>query len=74
MEYIIYRDGERLPISSRGGQFFVDTDVAGDHEYYVTALSLGGDESAQSPIVSTMDAEDGWFGTRVVPNPPSSVE
>ena len=71
MEYVVYRDGERLPISPRGGHFYVDTDVSGEHTYSVTALSLAGIESSPSSTVSTRRATIGWWGTR--PNPPQSL-
>jgi hypothetical protein len=60
-EYIVYRDGQKLPISPRGGTFYVDVDVGGTHTYSIRALTLSGEESSNSPEVSTTSAENGWW-------------
>jgi hypothetical protein len=60
-EYVVYRDGKRLPVSPRGGTFYVDVDAGGAHAYAVTALSLSGRESARSNEVSTANAANGWW-------------
>jgi len=59
-EYIVYRDGQKLDISPRGGTFFVDDDVTGEHTYAVGAINLDGAESSKSVTVSTADAKIGW--------------
>ena len=59
-EYIVYRDGEKLPVTPRGGTFFVDVDVEGTHTYTVSAFTLDGNEGNQSASVSTNDAINGW--------------
>ena len=77
-EYVIYRDGEKLPISPRGGTFYVDVDVGwGIHTYSISALTLSGDESARSLEVSTINAKNGWWdeeGSPNLPNPPSGLK
>jgi hypothetical protein len=60
-EYAVYRDGARLPISTRGGTFYVDAGIGGTHNYAVSAISLGGRESARSGDVSTATARNGWW-------------
>ena len=59
-EYVVYRDGEKLPISPRGGLFYVDVEPGGSHTYQVSALNLAGTESAKSVSVSTASAVNGW--------------
>jgi hypothetical protein len=61
LEYVVYRDGKRLPISPRGGSFYVDRDVRGSHAYSVSALRLSGQEGPRSPAVSTAQAARGWW-------------
>ena len=60
-EYIVYRDGQRLPISPRGGTFYVDVDVGGTHTYSISSLTLSGVESPISSEVSTTSAVNGWW-------------
>jgi hypothetical protein len=60
-EYAIYRDGIRLPISTRGGQFYVDAGIGGTHSYSVSAINVGGRESARSGEVSTATARNAWW-------------
>ncbi len=67
-EYIVYRDGEKLDISPRGGTFYVDIDVGGTHTYSISALTLSGNEGPRCPEVSTTSAKIGWWGG----SPPSS--
>jgi hypothetical protein len=68
-EYIVYRDGKKLPISPRGGTFYVDVDAAktGEHTYQVSALNLTGRESPLSVPVSTKDAKNSWWDETVLP-------
>ena len=75
-EYIVYRDGTPLDMSTRGGNFFVDTNVTGDHSYTVVAKSLRGNTSAQSDPVSTSSATTGWGSASLSslrPLPPQEV-
>ncbi|MEK6679316.1 MAG: right-handed parallel beta-helix repeat-containing protein [Nitrospirota bacterium] len=60
-EYVVYRDGVKLPISPRGGTFYVDVGINGTHNYSVSALTLTGVEGAQSVSVSTNTAKNGWW-------------
>jgi hypothetical protein len=60
-EYVVYRDGKRLPISPRGGTFYVDIGVGGTHTYAVSALTVTGREGPQSTEVSTTTAANGWW-------------
>jgi hypothetical protein len=60
LEYVVYRDGVRLPISTRGGTFYVDQGVGGTHTYAVSAVNLAGAESAKSAAVSTANASIAW--------------
>lgn len=60
-EYVIYRDGQRLPISPRGGTFYVDVDAADEHVYAVSAITLEGREGPRSKEVSTATAANGWW-------------
>lgn len=60
LEYVVYRDGVRLPISTRGGTFYVDQGVGGTHTYAVSAVNLAGAESAKSTAVSTANASIAW--------------
>ena len=69
-EYIVYRDGQKLPISPRGGTFYVDVDVGGTHTYSISALTLSGNEGPRCPEVSTNSAKIGWWGGSP-PSPPS---
>jgi len=64
-EYVVYRDGQKLPVSPRGGTFFVDVDAAlsGPHTYEVSALNLNGQEGPKSAPVSTAEAKVGWGET-----------
>jgi hypothetical protein len=57
-EYVVYRDGVKLPISPRGGTFYVDVDAAltGSHSYAVSALALSGLEGPPGAEVSTATA------------------
>jgi hypothetical protein len=61
-EYIVYRDNQKLDISPRGGTFFIDENISGQHTYSLRAINLSGTESAQSSSVSTAAAKDGWWG------------
>lgn len=61
LEYVVYRDGQRLPISPRGGTFYVDVRIGGTHSYQVSALTLAGVESARSAAVSTTGAKNAWW-------------
>jgi hypothetical protein len=58
LEYVVYRDGAKLPISPRGGTFYVDVDAAlsGPHSYAVSALALSGLEGPRSAAISTASA------------------
>lgn len=60
-EYVIYRDGKRLPISPRGGTFYVDLDAAVARAYAVSAMTLDGREGPRSAEVSTEASKDGWW-------------
>lgn len=60
-EYVIYRDGKRLPISPRGGTFYVDVGAAEARTYAVSAMTLDGREGPRSTEVSTEAAADGWW-------------
>ncbi len=60
-EYVVYRDGKRLPISPRGGTFFVDVNAGGAHAYAVTAVTVDGREGPRSKEVSTAEAANGWW-------------
>mgnify|MGYP001620204754 FL=1 len=57
-EYVVYRDGAKLPISPRGGTFYVDVDAAlsGPHSYAAGALALSGLEGPRSAALSTASA------------------
>lgn len=59
-EYVVYRDGVKLPISSRGGTFYVDANVSGTHTYSLSALSFSGVESSRGSEISTNSAQNGW--------------
>ena len=60
--YIVYRDGQQLPISPRGGGFYVDLGLRpGRHAVYaVSALDIAGSQTRRSRKVSTRDAQLGW--------------
>lgn len=80
-EYIVYRDGQRLPISPRGGMFYVDVDIGGTHTYSVSALNLNGNEGPQSQDISTNSSVNGWWDDTgspsldsVPPDPPISLD
>jgi len=60
-EYIVYRDGQKLDISPRGGTFYVDIDVDGMHTYSVSAINLSKIEGPKSESVSTSNAKNGWW-------------
>lgn len=62
-EYRVYRDGVALPISTRGGFFYVDVgaDDGLAHTYSVAAITLNGLESPQSATISTADAQNAWW-------------
>jgi hypothetical protein len=62
-EYRVYRDGVALPISTRGGFFYVDVgaDDGLAHTYSVSAVTLSGLESPQSATISTADARNAWW-------------
>lgn len=62
-EYVVYRDGVPLPISTRGGFFYVDVgaDDGVAHTYSVTAQTLSGQQSLPSDPVSTVDAKNAWW-------------
>jgi len=60
-EYVVYRDGQKLPISPRGGTFYVDVDVGGTHTYSISALTLSGTEGPRCAEVSTTTAKNGWW-------------
>ncbi len=59
-EYIVYRDGQKMNMSPRGGTFFIDGDVSGSHSYSLSALTLSGTEGPRSSSISTSEAADGW--------------
>lgn len=59
-EYVVYRDGKRLPISPRGGTFFVDTGARTGHRYSVSAISLAGREGPRSTEIPADAAKKGW--------------
>jgi arylamine N-acetyltransferase len=59
-EFVVYRDGRRLPVSLRGGTFYVDVGVDGQHEYAVSAVDHEGREGPRSAPVSTTEASVGW--------------
>jgi hypothetical protein len=63
-EYMVYRDGTRLPISPRGGSFYVDIGVGGTHTYAVSALTVNGQEGPRSAELSTTSAANGWWQSR----------
>lgn len=75
-EYIVYRDGQKLSATPRGGTFYVDVDVGGSHTYAISALNLAGAEGAKSAAVSTAEAANAWWGgTSPTPDePPASEE
>jgi hypothetical protein len=60
-EYVVYRDGVKLPISPRGGTFYVDVGIGDTHNYSVSARTLAGVEGTQSASVSTSTAKNGWW-------------
>ncbi len=60
-EYVVYRDGARLPISPRGGTFYVDVGIGGSHSYAVSALTLSGVESAPCAAVASSTARNAWW-------------
>jgi hypothetical protein len=62
-EYAVYRDGAPLPISTRGGFFYVDVgaDDGLEHTYSVVAVTLAGQQSPPSTPVSTTGARNGWW-------------
>ncbi len=60
-EYRVYRDGTPLPISTRGGTFYVDRNVTGTHDYSVTAVTLTGSQSLQCAPVSSTTAANAWW-------------
>jgi hypothetical protein len=74
-EYIVYRDGQRLNMSPRGGTFFVDIGVSGVHTYAVSAINLSGIEGGVSGSVSTANARNGWStsGSNPPPEVPSNL-
>lgn len=57
-EYVVYRDGARLPVTPRGGTFYVDVDasLSGPHTYAVSALALSGLEGPRGAAVPTTTA------------------
>ena len=61
LEYYVYKNGARIPISSRGGTFYVDRNVAGTHTYSVSALTLTGTEGPRCTAVSTTTAGNAWW-------------
>ena len=61
LEYYVYKDGVKIPISSRGGTFYVDRSVTGTHTYSVSALTLTGTEGPRCGPVSTTTAGDAWW-------------
>ncbi|MFO1435827.1 MAG: hypothetical protein U1F34_05540 [Gammaproteobacteria bacterium] len=60
-EYVVRRDGKRLPISPRGGTFYVDIDVVGEHRYEVSSVSMEGVEGPRSVAVTTDKATKAWW-------------
>lgn len=60
-EYVIYRDGRRLPISPRGGTFYVDVDAGNAQFYAVSAVTLNGQEGPRSKEAATATAANGWW-------------
>jgi hypothetical protein len=77
-EYIVYRDGQPLPISPRGGTFYVDVNIGGTHTYSVSALTLSGTESPKCSEVSTTNAVNGWWegstGGSIPPSAPTGLK
>lgn len=74
-EYVLYRDGKPIDISTRGGTFYVDGNVTGAHTYSVAAKNLQGGLSSQSDPVSTGNALVGWTTTTSLrPLPPLGVQ
>ena len=73
-EYIVYRDGVPLDISTRGGTFYVDGNASGAHTYTVVAKNLKGNVSQQSDPISTNKAEFAWAFTSIRPNPPQNIQ
>jgi len=61
--YIVYRDGQELPISPRGGTFYIDLGLReGRHaKYALKAVDLSGNRSKRSANVSTKTAQLGWW-------------
>ncbi|MCG3145728.1 MAG: hypothetical protein HONDAALG_03401 [Gammaproteobacteria bacterium] len=60
-EYVVYRDGKRVPMSPRGGEFFVDVGAGGAHAYAVSAMTVDGREGPRSKEMSTAEAANGWW-------------
>ncbi|MHA1231752.1 MAG: hypothetical protein ACTSPQ_13980 [Candidatus Helarchaeota archaeon] len=67
-EYIVYKDGQKLPISPRGGNFYVDVEVDGIHSYSISALTLNNIEGPKSNEISTNNAKNGWWDNSSVPS------
>jgi len=59
-EYVVYRDGQPLPVSPRGGTFYVDRGIGGTHTYAVAAKTLDGRVGNRSVDISTSTAANGW--------------
>jgi len=59
--YFAWRDGKKLPISSRGGTFYVDWKLAKGKTatYALSAVDFSGNESAACMAVSTVSAING---------------
>jgi len=60
LEYVVYRDGRRIPVSPRGGNFYVDINVRGNHGYSVSSLRISGQEGPRSAPIQTNQAISGW--------------
>ncbi|MFO1435176.1 MAG: hypothetical protein U1F34_01925 [Gammaproteobacteria bacterium] len=60
-EYVVYKDGVPVDMSTRGGYFWVDRGVSGTHTYKVAAKNLTGTVGAPSAEISTSGAVNGWW-------------
>jgi len=74
LEYVLYKDGSQMDISTRGGTFFVDGNVSGTHTYTVAAKNLNGQLGPQSDSVSTDGAASGWAASALQPLPPQNIQ
>lgn len=71
-EYYVWKDNVKIStITTRGGTFFVDTDVSGGaHDYKVSAVNLYGTEGSACANVNTSAATAGWTGAATDTTPP----